>query len=137
MNVKFKVTRGLENSLHTFSIAELPNINPHDWIVLLILLLIEQRKYEPIIAQLKRMLGSYIYDVVKIDVEIARVMKRKPTLNPIGKASDMSKMILGKIDMAHLTVMFQQRTDVVGTFQKCLFALPDKHLYSMSCLKHV
>ncbi|CAI9281519.1 unnamed protein product [Lactuca saligna] len=132
VNIKFKATRGSNNSLHKFSLADLPNINPHDWIVLLNLLLTEERKYEPIVAHLKRMLGSYIYEVAK-----PWVMKRNPTVNPIGKANDMSEMILGKIDMAHLTVMFQQRTDVAGTFQKCLFALPDKHLFSMSCLEHV
>ena len=64
-------------------------------------------------------------------------MKRKPTVNPIEKTSDMSEISLGKIDTAHLTMIFQRGTDVPGVFQKCLFSLPDKHLFSTSCLEHV
>ena len=80
------------------------------------------------------MLASYIYEVAKLDVEIAKVMKRKPTVNPIGKASDMNEMSMGKTDTAHLNVMFQRGTDVPGVFQKYLFALPNIHLFSTSYL---
>ena len=52
------------------------------------------------------MLVSYIYEVAKLNVEIAKVLNRKPTMNPIRKASDISKISMGKIDTVHLTLMF-------------------------------
>lgn len=41
-NVNFRVTRGLNNVVHEFSLADLPNLNPHDWILLTNLLLTEE-----------------------------------------------------------------------------------------------
>ena len=137
MNANFKATQGSVNSLHKFTLVDQPNLNLHDWILLLNLLLIEKQKYEPILAHLKRMLVSYIYEVEKLDIQIAKVLKRKPSVNPIRKASGMSEMSMGKVNTIHLIVMFQHGTDVPIVFQKCLFTLPDKHLFSTSCLEHV
>nr|KAJ0186128.1 hypothetical protein LSAT_V11C900506530 [Lactuca sativa] len=39
INVKFRVTRGTEGSVHHFSLADLPNLNPHDRILLTNILL--------------------------------------------------------------------------------------------------
>ena len=88
-------------------------------------------------AHIKRILVLYIYEVAKLDIEIANVLNRKPTVNQIGKASDMSEMCMGKIDTDHWTVMFQRGTGAPGAFQKCLFALPEKHLFSTSYIDHI
>ena len=82
-------------------------------------------EYELIIDDVKRMLVCYILEVAKMDQEIASVLKRKPTVVPIGSSSDINKMKMGKIDPKLNSVMF---TSDDG--QKCLFALIDKHLFT-------
>ncbi|CAH1431384.1 unnamed protein product [Lactuca virosa] len=126
------VTRGSDNSVHMISLVDLPNLNPHDWILLNNILLTDQQQYEPIIDHIKRMLVSYIHEVAKMDQEIASALRKKPTIRPIGKASDVNKMQMGRIDPKYHTVMF---TRAEG--QKCFFALDDKHLFSTSCLEHI
>ena len=71
------------------------------------------------------MLVSYIHEVAKLDQEIASALRKKPTVTPIGKASDMNKMKMGKIDTKYHTVMFTH-----GENQKFLFSLLKKHLLS-------
>lgn len=53
INAKFKVTRGSEGSGHIISLADLPNLNLYDWILLYNILLTEPKQYEPIIDHLK------------------------------------------------------------------------------------
>lgn len=127
-------TRGPENTVHEISLADLPNINPHDWIVLTNFLLCDEQKYKPILAHIKRMLVSYIHEVAKLDQEIANALRRMPTVKPIGKASDVNKMHMGQIDTEQWTMMFTKRADHP---LKCMFALPDKHLFSTICLEHI
>ena len=114
------------------SLADLPNLNPHDWILLNNMLLSDQLQYEPIIDHIKYMLASYIHEVAKMDQEIANVLRKKPTIKPIGKTGDVNRMWLGKIDSQYHIVMFSR-----GAGQKFVFALDDKHLFSTSCLEHI
>ncbi|KAL7605732.1 hypothetical protein Lser_V15G20073 [Lactuca serriola] len=106
IHVKFKVTRGSTLSEHTFSLVDLPNLNPHDWIVLHNILLSNPVEYEPMIDHLKRLIVYYILEVPKMDQEIASVLRKKPTILPIGLASDVNKMKMGKIDPVLNFVMF-------------------------------
>ena len=78
------------------------------------------------------MLVCYIMEVAKMDQEIATVFKKKPTISPVGSASDLNMMQMGKIDPKRNSVMFTRNEG-----QKCLFALADKHLYTTACLEHV
>lgn len=59
-NAKFKVVRGSASLVHEFTLADLPYLNPYDWIMLYNLLLKDEQKYEPVIAHLKLMIVSYI-----------------------------------------------------------------------------
>ncbi|KAL7611656.1 hypothetical protein Lser_V15G06890 [Lactuca serriola] len=131
-NVRFKVIRGSAKTAHHISLADLPNLNPHDWIVLHNILLTNEAKYGPIIDHIKRMLVCYIMEVALMDQEVATVFKKKPKIAPVGSASDLNQMQMGKIDPRRNSVMF---TRAEG--QKCLFALADKHLYTTACLEHV
>ncbi|XP_042755595.1 probable disease resistance protein At4g27220 [Lactuca sativa] len=106
VNVHFKVTRGTANSVSLISLADLPNLNAHDWILLVNILLDHSKEYEPIIEHLKRMLGSYIHEIATMDQEVARVMNRKLTVKPTQKPCDENKMKIGQIDSTHLVVMF-------------------------------
>ncbi|KAL7604320.1 hypothetical protein Lser_V15G18157 [Lactuca serriola] len=131
-NVRFKVLRGSAKTEHAISLADLPNLNPHDWIILHNILLTNEAEYGPIIDHFKRMLVCYIMEVAKMDQEIASIFKKKPTISPVGSASDLNMMQMGKIDPKQNFVMFTRNEG-----QKCLFTLAYKHLYTTACLKHV
>ncbi|KAL7598003.1 hypothetical protein Lser_V15G22322 [Lactuca serriola] len=131
-NVRFKVLRGYAKTEHAISLADLPNLNPHDWIILHNILLTNEAEYGPIIDHFKRMLVCYIMEVALMDQEIASVFKKKPTISPVGSASDLNLMQMGKIDPKRNSVMFTRNER-----QKCLFALADKPLYTTACLEHV
>ncbi|CAI9291498.1 unnamed protein product [Lactuca saligna] len=81
-NVRFKVERGATSQIYEFTITDLPCLNLYDWILLLHLLVRDEKKFEPIIAHLKRMLVSYILDNGNMDVEIVAALQRKPTVLP-------------------------------------------------------
>ncbi|KAL7583303.1 hypothetical protein Lser_V15G46003 [Lactuca serriola] len=131
-NVRFKVLRGSAKAEHAISLADLPNLNPHDWIILHNILLTNEAEYGPIIDHFKRMLVCYLMEVALMDQEIASVFKKKPTISPVGSASDLNMMQMGKIDPKRNFVMFTRNEG-----QKCLFALADKHLYTTTCLEHI
>lgn len=80
------------------------------------------------------MLVSYIDEVAKLNKEFSNALRRKPTVKPISKASDLNNMSMGQIDTKHWTVMF-----TIGSNPplKCMFALPDKHMFSTVCIEHI
>ena len=78
------------------------------------------------------MWASYIHEVAKMDQQVANVLRKKLMVKPTTKPGDVNKMSLGQIDSAHLTVMF---TRAKG--ERFLFALVDKHLFSIDCLEHI
>ena len=78
------------------------------------------------------MLASYIYEVATMDQEIAKVMKKEPTVKPTPKPGDVNRMKLGQINATHLTVMFTK-----GEGHRFLLALVDKRLFSTGCLEHI
>ncbi|CAH1428714.1 unnamed protein product [Lactuca virosa] len=47
-NAKFKVARGSVIQVYEFTLADLPCLNPYDWIVLYNMLLKDKEKYEPV-----------------------------------------------------------------------------------------
>ena len=71
--------------------------------------------------------------MAKFYIEIASFLKRKPTTPLTGKMKDVNQMQMGNIEKEKWTVMFHRGS---GTnLQKCLFELPDKHLFSTVCLE--
>nr|KAJ0227884.1 hypothetical protein LSAT_V11C100043130 [Lactuca sativa] len=86
-----------------------------------------------LVKVLKPTLGaSYIMEVAKMGQEIASVLRKKPTVKPIGKTSDANRIHMGKIDSKHNIVMFTRGKD-----QRFVFALDDKHLFSTTCLENI
>ena len=51
-----------------------------------------EQKYEPFLDHIKRMLVSYIHEVVKLDQAIDAALRKNPSVKPIGKVSDVNKM---------------------------------------------
>lgn len=74
-NAKFKTARGSQSVLHEFTLADLTCLNPYNWIVLLHFLLKDEKKYEPIVEHIKRMLVSYVNEFAKLDMEISTTLK--------------------------------------------------------------
>ncbi|CAI9289730.1 unnamed protein product [Lactuca saligna] len=78
--------------------ADLPCLNPYDWIMLIYLLMKEEKKYESVVDHIKRMLVSYTHEVAKMDVEIPSVLRKKPTVLPKSSVKDIEKMKLERIE---------------------------------------
>lgn len=130
--VKLKITRGSDGSGHSITVVDLPNLNPHDWMLLNNILLSNPNEYQPIIDHIKRMLVCYIHEVSKMDQEISQAIRKKPTIKPTGKPSNIDSMVRGQIDPQTQTILFLRREG-----QKCEFNLADKHLFFDSCLTHI
>ncbi|CAI9263321.1 unnamed protein product [Lactuca saligna] len=132
-----KVARGAMSSMHEFTLVDMPCVNPFNWISLLLLILKVEQNFEPIIAHLKRMLVSYIQEVGKMDVEIAIVLNKKPTVLPKEPPKDLDTMKLGRILKKDWSVAFQIREKSDANFHRVCFFLPEKHLYYTSCLEYI
>ncbi|CAI9275224.1 unnamed protein product [Lactuca saligna] len=81
-----------------FALTDLPCLKPFHWISLYHILLKNEQKFGLIMAHIKRMLISYIQDVGKMDMEIAIVLRKKPTVLPKEAPNNISKMRLGKFE---------------------------------------
>ncbi|CAI9301954.1 unnamed protein product [Lactuca saligna] len=77
-NANFKVARCSDSRVYKFTLADFPCLNPYDWIVLYKMLR-EKEKYEPVMSHLQLMIKSYIQEVGEMDVDIATVLRKKPT----------------------------------------------------------
>ncbi|CAI9260615.1 unnamed protein product [Lactuca saligna] len=82
-------------------------INARFKISLLHQLLKDKQKFEPIIAHMKQILVLYIHEVSKVDVEIAYVLHKKPTVLPKEPSKDLEKMKLGRIRKDDRSMAFQ------------------------------
>lgn len=56
LNIQFKGFRGANYVLHEFTLADIPFMNPYDWISMFYIVAKDVKKYEPIYKHLKRML---------------------------------------------------------------------------------
>ena len=77
------------------------------------LLLRDGQKYEPVITHLKLMIVSYVQEVGKMDVEIAVVLRRKPSVSPKEAPVGFEKLKIGKTYKEGWCVVFkvQERND--------------------------
>ena len=65
------------------------------------------------------------------------MLRKKPTVLPEAFVKDIEKLKMGKIEKDNWSAMFHQGSKERGDIQKCLFTLPDKHVFSTSCLNYV
>lgn len=80
--VSFKEYGGRKHEPFNFTLADLPIMNPYDWIILLNIISRDPMKYEPIYHILRRMIRGYIQEVSEMDIEISKVLDWKPILIP-------------------------------------------------------
>ena len=72
-----------------------------------------------------------------MDVKIVIMLRKKPTVLPMEALNDINKMRQGKMEKDNWSVTFQKSSRDGTNVHRCLFCLPDKHLYSTSCLNYV
>ncbi|CAI9278050.1 unnamed protein product [Lactuca saligna] len=82
MNIRLKGFVGVDRVLDEFTLADLPFMNPYHWISFFNIVVKDEKKYEPIIAHLRRMLICYILVIAKMDTKIALVLQKIPTMKP-------------------------------------------------------
>ncbi|KAL7587596.1 hypothetical protein Lser_V15G40912 [Lactuca serriola] len=89
---------------------------------------VDEHKYETIVVHLKRVLIWYIQEVGKMDVEIATVLRKKPTVLPKEALENFDKMKLNRIRKDGWCVAFQIRERSDAEFHRVCFSLANKHL---------
>ncbi|CAI9274138.1 unnamed protein product [Lactuca saligna] len=82
-------------------VEELPFMNPYDWILMFNIVMKDEKKYEPIVAHLKKMIICYIREFAKMDLEIPLLLEKKPDLEPEEQPQDVNRMKLGVIQKEH------------------------------------
>lgn len=135
LKIQFKGFRGFNHILDEFTLADLPFMNPYNWIPLFYIIMKDENKYEPILAHFKRMIICYILEISKMDVKISSVLKKRPILKPLEQPKDIQKLKVGAIQKEHWSIVYKRKDgDVV---QNYMFFLRDKHLYSSAASKTI
>ncbi|KAI3779357.1 hypothetical protein L2E82_09072 [Cichorium intybus] len=133
-NARFLALRGDDKEKMEFSLADLPFLNPFDWISLFNILSREQ-KYQPLFDHVKRMLGYYILEVAKLDVEVAGVLDKVPLTVRRPPPKNLNKRKIGKIVNSNWSVAYNSKEGLENV--KRIFFLLDKHLYRTPVLEHI
>lgn len=136
-NAKFKVVRGSTSQVYKFTLANLPCLNPYDWIILYNMMLKEKEKYESVMSHLEIMLQSYIQEVGEMDVEIVVVLRKKPSTIPKEAPKDFEKLKPEKIYKEGWFVVYQSSERTGADFHKFCFFLSDKHLNTTSLIEFI
>ncbi|CAI9297193.1 unnamed protein product [Lactuca saligna] len=97
----------------------------------------DEQKFDSIVAHLKRMLVCYIQEIGKMDVEITSVLHKKNKVHPKEHMNDLDRMKLGRIRKDDWSVGFQIRERAYANFHRVCFFLPNRNLYSTSCLEYI
>ncbi|KAI3708708.1 hypothetical protein L2E82_38080 [Cichorium intybus] len=133
-NARFLAFRGDDKEKMEFSLADLPFLNPFDWISLFNILSREP-KYHPLFDHLKRMIGYYILEVAKLDVEVASVLDKIPLTVKRPPPKNLSKRKIGKIVNSNWSVAYNSKEGLENI--KRIFYLSDKHLHRTPVLEHI
>ena len=76
-NWEFDITRGTEKTKSSISFAELPLLNPSDWINIHQIMVLKCEDYlKPHIKVLKLLMQNYMYELGKFDLVAANLMKK-------------------------------------------------------------
>ena len=78
-NWEFDITRGVDKVKSTISYADLPLLNPSDWINLYQLIVLRAEDYmKPHIKVFKLLMQNYIFEMARFDIVAADIMKVTP-----------------------------------------------------------
>ncbi|KAI3510635.1 hypothetical protein L1887_17767 [Cichorium endivia] len=133
-NPRFFARRGSDEEKDEFTLADLPFMNPFDW-VSLFNILTRREEHTILHEHIKKLLMGYILEVSNLDVEVASVLNAVPKCSAEPPPTDLKKRSLGKIKKGDWNVAYPSKegTDSV----KKIFYLRDKHLYRTPALKKI
>lgn len=88
-------------------------------------------------SHLQLMIKSYIQEVGLVDVDIATVLKKKPTAVSKEAPKDLEKLKPWKICKEGSFLVYQSWERTEANFCRSNFYLEDKHLYNTTCLEFI
>ncbi|CAI9292349.1 unnamed protein product [Lactuca saligna] len=88
-------------------------------------------------SHIQIMIKSYIQEIGEMNVEVAAVLRKKPSTVLQESPKDFEKLKLGKIYSKGWYVIYHARERTGAIFCRGCFFLSDKHLYTTSFLEHV
>ncbi|KAI3752474.1 hypothetical protein L2E82_24507 [Cichorium intybus] len=125
-NAIFLARRGSDEEKDEFTLADLPFMNPFDWVSLFNILK-RREDHEILFEHVKRLLMGYILEVSTLDVEVAAVLNSTLKVSAEKPPSDLKKRRLGKIKKDDWNVAYPSKEGRDSA--KRIFFLRDKHLY--------
>ncbi|CAI9262497.1 unnamed protein product [Lactuca saligna] len=84
-------------------------LNPYDWIYLFNLVMKDEKKYDPIVAHLKRMIICYILVIAKTYVVITSILKKRPILELEEKPKDIQNLRVRVIQNENLSIIYNRK----------------------------
>ncbi|KAI3780421.1 hypothetical protein L2E82_10402 [Cichorium intybus] len=133
-NAIFLARRGSDDEKDEFTLADLPFMNPFDW-VSLFNILSRREDHEILHEHVKKLLTGYILEVSNLDVEVASVLNSVPKCSAEKLPSDLKRRRLGKIKKDEWNVAYPSKEGKDSV--KKIFYLRDKHLYRTPALKKI
>jgi len=133
INYKFQIGRGKDKVLSDITCADLPIMNPYDWIKMhQMLVQRNDQKYKNYVNHLRLMIKHYIADIAKEDFEIAQRFDR--TVNAPNDTNDKIRDDVrdGTILTDPWAILYKTYED--RQLKTKIFYLNEKHLYSTSNL---
>ncbi|KAL4554680.1 hypothetical protein LXL04_037282 [Taraxacum kok-saghyz] len=133
INYKFQIGRGKDKVLSDITCADLPLMNPFDWINMhQMLIQRNDSKYKHYVNHLKLMIKFYIAEIAKEDFEISQRFER--TVNAPNDTNDKIKDSVrdGTILTNPWAIIYKTYED--RQLKTKIFYLNEKHLYSTSNL---
>ncbi|CAI9299911.1 unnamed protein product [Lactuca saligna] len=97
----------------------------------------KKEKYEPVVSHLQLLIKSYIQEVGSMDVEIATVLRQKPSVVPKEAPKDFEKLKPKKIFKEGWFVVYMSRDPQGEDRRKLFFHLEDNHLFTTSYLEFI
>ena len=133
INYRFQGFRGEEKIVCNFTCADLPLMNPYDWIKIhTILRKRKDDRYKNYLNHMTLMLKAYITEIAKEDYEIANKFQRTVKA-PNDTSKNINKVRDGTILSDPWSIIY--KTHEENEYKTKIFYLNEKHLYSTGNLK--
>ena len=128
-NVTIMIKRGSEKEESEVTLADLPMLNPVDWIHMYHLVKQMKVKHDLIIDHLAEMIKGYLNEVAKLDVEIASILQVRTSQLAPDHPTELSNLKIGLIRKENWSVAFRKKKGNTNTATTHIFYLADKHYY--------
>ena len=135
INYKFQGVRGEEKKILNFTCADLPLMNPYDWIrIHTILRKRKVERYKNYLQHIRMMLKAYISEIAKEDFGLAENFNRK-VAEPNDTSDKIKDLRDGTILNDPWAVVY--KTHINREYKNKIFYLNEKHLYSTNNLNTI